>query len=262
MAPEQAEGRSKAVGPAADVYALGAILYQTLTGKPPFLGESAIETLKLVSSAEVVAPRRLRPEVPRDLETICLVCLEKAPEKRYSTAAELAMDLRRFRAGEPIRARRIGPVRRLSKWARRHPWQTALAVTTTAAVLAFVALSRRHNAQLRAEDLRTEAKAAEAHRNYLEARSTIQTMLGRLDGGRVAGLPGLIDLRRDLGTDALAFYDQILEHVEASDPIVLADTIRAISEAAHIRYVLGQPARAEEAIQRAQQLISLLHAAE
>ncbi len=104
MAPEQAEGRSKGVGPAADVYALGAILYQTLTGKPPFLGESAIETLKLVASAEVVPPKRLRPDVPRDLETICLVCLEKAPEKRYRTAAELARDLRRFLAREPIRA--------------------------------------------------------------------------------------------------------------------------------------------------------------
>ncbi len=83
MAPEQAEGRSKQVGPAADVYALGSILYQALTGRPPFLGESQIETLKLVVSNEVVPPRRLRPDVPRNLETICLKCLEKEPSRRY-----------------------------------------------------------------------------------------------------------------------------------------------------------------------------------
>jgi tetratricopeptide (TPR) repeat protein/tRNA A-37 threonylcarbamoyl transferase component Bud32 len=258
MAPEQAEGRSKDVGPAADVYALGAILYQTLTGKPPFLGESAIETLKLVASAEVVPPRRLRPEVPIDLETICLVCLEKSPEKRYRTALDLALDLKRFRSGEPIRARRISRARKLAKWARRHPWQTALAATTSAAILAVGLLTYRHNAQLRLENQRTEAKAAEARRNYLEARSTIQAMLDHLNDGRVAGSPGLIDLRRDQGNDALAFYDQILAHLDASDSVVLADTIRALVEAATMQYVLGQLGRAEQTARRALGLIAVL----
>jgi serine/threonine protein kinase len=260
MAPEQAEGRSKAVGPPADVYALGAILYQTLTGKPPFLGESAIETLKLVATAEVVPPRRLRPDVPRDLETICLACLEKSPEKRYDTAEQLAVDLRRFRAGEPIRARRTSPVRRLSKLARRHPWQTALAATTTAGILAFAGLSYRHNIELKAENLRTESKAAEARRNYREARSTIRTMVGRLDDTRVAGSPRLIDLRRDLGQDALGFYDRILGQVDSSDPIVLLDTIRALTDASHLQWVLGQKAAAEKSTRRALQLIAALRA--
>ncbi len=256
MAPEQAEGRSKGVGPAADVYALGAIFYETLTGRPPFLGESAIETLKLVARAEVVSPRRLRPDVPRDLETICLKCLDRVPEKRYGTAEALALDLRRFRSGEPIRRPR--GLRRVSKWGRRHPWQTALAGTLLAAALAFIALSYRYNAQLRTENRRTETKAAEARRNYLEARSAIQTMLGRLDDGRVAGSPRLIDLRRDLRQDALAFYDQILHQVDSTDPVVLADTIRALAEAAQMHYVLGDRALAQATIHRALPLISSL----
>jgi serine/threonine protein kinase len=258
MAPEQAEGQSQAVGPAADVYALGAILYQALTGKPPFLGQTSIETLKLVVSAEVLHPRRLRPDVPRDLETICLKCLEKAPAKRYATALELAVDLRRFQQGEPVRARRIGPLRRVSKWARRRPWQTALLATLAAGASAFVALSIRYNVQLRTENHRTEAKAAEARRNYLEARSTIQAMLGHFRAARLAGSPGLIDLRRDQGEDALGFYDRILRQVDSTDPVVLADAIRALSEASHLQYVLGHPDRAEKAIRRALDLITVL----
>ena len=142
MAPEQAEGHAKQVGPAADTYALGAILYQALTGRPPFLGESAMETLKLVTSTEVVAPHLLRPDVPRDLETICLKCLEKTPVKRYATALELAEDLGRFHRGEPILARRIGPLRRLSKWTIRHPWQTTTVATVLVAASAFIRLHR------------------------------------------------------------------------------------------------------------------------
>ncbi len=134
MAPEQAEGHSRAVGPAADIYALGAILYQALVGRPPFLGGSAIETLKLVATTEVVPPRRQRPEVPRDLETICLKCLEKEPGRRYAGAAALTEDLRRFMDGRPIAARPVGAVGRLGRWGRRNP---TLAGTTAALVLAF-----------------------------------------------------------------------------------------------------------------------------
>jgi hypothetical protein len=121
MAPEQAEGQSKGVGPAADVYALGCILYELLTGRTPFQGGSTLDMLLLVRTREPVPPGRLRPRLPRDLETICLLCLRKEPSQRYASARALADDLRRFLAGQPIQARFRGKGPRLGRGLRRHP---------------------------------------------------------------------------------------------------------------------------------------------
>ena len=131
MAPEQARGKSKEVGVWTDVYALGAILYELFTGRPPFVGETRTAVLQQVPIEEPVPPRRLQPGVPRDLETICLKCLEKEPARRYASAEALAEDLRRYRQGEPIRARPAGIRERAIKWARRRPGWAATVVACT-----------------------------------------------------------------------------------------------------------------------------------
>jgi mono/diheme cytochrome c family protein len=137
MAPEQAEGK-KEIGPATDVYALGAMLYELLTSKPPFEGTSGLDWLRVVTTQEPIPPSQLAHAVGRDLEAICLKCLEKSPGARYATAWELTEDLRRFLDGRPVEARQISMARRAWKWARRHPRWSALAGVLV--VLAFLPL--------------------------------------------------------------------------------------------------------------------------
>src|SRR5437899_6083399 len=132
MAPEQAKGDNAAVSNATDVYGLGAVLYQLLTGHPPFAGGTTYETIKLLLDTEPRQPRFLNPKIDRDLSTICLKCLEKDPARRYPSALALAEDLERWLKHEPIQARRTGIFARGRKWVRRNPTSALLAASLVA----------------------------------------------------------------------------------------------------------------------------------
>lgn len=174
MAPEQTWGPNQPIGPATDVYALGAILYEMLTGRPPFKADTPLDTIEQVRSTDPVPPRRLVPNVPRDLETICLKCLQKEPPRRFSRAANLADDLQRFLAGEPIRARPVTRRERVVKWLRRRPAVAAVcALTLCLGIGVLVALANERRRQdterlLDASDRRLQEN--EARREALAKR--------------------------------------------------------------------------------------------
>ena len=178
MAPEQAGGKSKEIGPACDAYALGAILYECLTGRPPFKAATALDTILQVVADDPVPPRQLNAQVPADLETICLKCLQKEPAKRYESAAALADDLRRFVEGRPIVARPVGRWERATKWVRRNPVVAGMAAAVVVALLVGTGVSMGFgiDASRQAEKARAnEADAKKAEADAISARNDVAT---------------------------------------------------------------------------------------
>lgn len=179
MAPELV-GNPAAAGPATDLYGLGAVLYEMVTGRPPFTGHDPVDVLSQVVNKDPVPPRRLSPNLPRDLETICLCCLAKEPHRRYGSAQALADDLVRWRRGEAIRARPLGPWGRLMKWARRRPAIAGLSAAMVLAGLLLLATAgyyQRHLEQALAQAQSAErAAAASAESRAQQLEVALRTM--------------------------------------------------------------------------------------
>jgi WD40 repeat protein len=224
MAPEQAMA-TRTLTTAADVYGLGAIFYDLLTGRPPFLGASPLDTLQQVLHTEPVPPRLLSPTLDRDLETVCLKCLHKDPARRYTSAEALAEDLERWLGGEPIRARSVGRLERVIKWARRRPTVATLAAVVAVAIVALIGSGVYYNREL-------EARNEDIHRQLQRALNAEQQALeaGQVAKERGNRLQDALQLTRrqryntqlmraaDIATTEPTLAQRLLEDTDACPP--------------------------------------------
>jgi formylglycine-generating enzyme required for sulfatase activity len=225
MAPEQAEGKSKEIGPAADVYALGAILYECLTGRPPFKAATAFDTLTQVIADEPVAPTQLNARVPRDLETICLKCLRKEPAKRYATAEELALDLQRFLRGEPVQARPAGRLERARKWAKRRPAAAGLLAVIVVALAGLVSGGAWFTWQLEREQKQTQKALRQAEDEAEKATKALRHAQNEAEKAQKAR-DFLVSIFRKAETDVKGgdvTVRQLLDEAETRIPVEFAE---------------------------------------
>jgi serine/threonine-protein kinase len=234
MAPEQASGVARQVTAAVDVYALGAILYELLTGRPPFLAADSLQTLLLVLTTEPVPPRRLDPEVPADLETICLKCLRKQPEHRYATAAALADDLDRFLEGQPIHARPVSRWERAWKWARRRPAAALLVVVSVLATVTLLVRGWLANARLQFQKGRAEGRL---QRTLVVVNRLLWRVRDDLD--LWADTPEVVKVRQKFLADLLDVFEELKDE-RSDDPRVRLEIGRVLFYIGTIQNSLGR----------------------
>jgi serine/threonine-protein kinase len=230
MAPEQAAGDNKHVGPAADVYALGAVLYELLTGMPPFRGTTFRDTIEQVILRDPVPPRRLQPKVPLDLDTICLKCLRKEPHNRYPSAAALAEDLRAYAEGRPVWARPVSWREHVRKWARRRPELAGLAASLAAAILITIGVGVGSYIKVR----NSLNRAVTSQSQMLDS---VQEFLTNVTEEDLDGVPQLTQKRRALLEKALAIYQRVLTSEDS--PLVREQVALAHNRMGDIRRQLG-----------------------
>jgi tetratricopeptide (TPR) repeat protein len=255
VAPEQAAG-SADVSTAADTWSLGAILYELLTGRPPFRGATPLETLQQAQHQPAPAPRAVRPDLPRDMEIICLKCLEKEPGRRYPSALALAEDLERFLASEPIVARPAGRLERARMWARRRPAAAALLGVSVLAGLALAGLSGVALWQWRTAvaALDSERKAlARAEDNLKLAREAVDGTFNVARNDPLFQQPGMEQARKLLLKKALPFYRNFRAQ-KPDDPDLRYGEAEQWFRVGYIEQALGEPAEARRAFDKARDL--------
>jgi serine/threonine protein kinase len=257
MAPEQATGNIRAIGPATDVYALGAILYELLTGRPPFYAKSTMETLQQVQSREPSPLARWRVAVPRDLEIICLKCLEKEPRKRYASAEALANDLRRFLAGEPIKARPVSAWERAAKWARRRPALAALLLVSVLSALSLLGVGLSYHVRLQHSNDELKSALKSADNNFDRARRAVGKVLTVMAEEHLADKPHMEEKQKELLEEALKIYQEFLEE-RSSDPAMLEQTAQAYKRMGDILRMLGKYDPAKDMYRQAIELLTRL----
>ncbi|MFO0847328.1 MAG: serine/threonine-protein kinase [Gemmataceae bacterium] len=267
MAPEQAAGDTHRIGPRTDVYALGGLLFECLTGRPPFKAPTPAETLELVLQLDPPSPRQFQPTVPRDLETVCLKCLRKDPDRRYQSARELADDLGRFLRREPVTARPFGRPERLVKWARRRPGPAVLAGLLAVAAVGLVVGAVVYERQLRSARDAAQKESEEATRqkgraeaNARRAADAVHRFLTRVGDERLKQVPEMEGVRAELLRDALEFYQGLLADADAPDPAVRVEAARAFTRVGLIQQYLGRTDEAEAHFRQAAERFAQLAA--